>query len=82
LPVVARHNAARISLENSGVIGSLGELTPNILMASLLFFCKSRKYFLYHQIPEALFFLHLYRTVDKAQGHPVILFDILSAVAN
>ncbi len=32
LPVIARHNAARISLENSGVIGSLGELTPNIFV--------------------------------------------------
>ena len=30
LPVFARHKAARISLENSGVIGSLGEYTPNI----------------------------------------------------
>ena len=36
LPVVARHKADRISLENSGVIGSLGELTPNILMPSYL----------------------------------------------
>ena len=31
LPVAARRNAARISLENSGVIGSLGEFTPNIV---------------------------------------------------
>ena len=30
LPVVARHKASLIFLENSGVIGSLGELTPNI----------------------------------------------------
>ena len=35
LPVVARHNAARIFLENSGVIGSLGDFTPNIFMSSL-----------------------------------------------
>ena len=27
----ARHKAARISLENSGVIGSLGEFIPNII---------------------------------------------------
>ena len=31
LPVIARHNAARISLENSGVIGSLGELKNTLL---------------------------------------------------
>jgi len=31
LPVVLRHKASRIFCENSGVIGSLGEYTPNIL---------------------------------------------------
>ena len=31
LPVVARHKASRIILENSGEIGSLGEFTPNIV---------------------------------------------------
>ena len=33
-PVVARHNASRIFLENSGVIGSLGEFIPNISKSS------------------------------------------------
>lgn len=32
LPVEARHNAARIFFENSGVMGSLGELIPNITL--------------------------------------------------
>jgi hypothetical protein len=40
LPVVARHNAARISLENSGVIGSLGEWTPNISIPFQYLQCK------------------------------------------
>jgi hypothetical protein len=33
-PVVARHRASRIFFENSGVIGSLGELIPNISISS------------------------------------------------
>ena len=49
LPVIARHNAARISLENSGIIGSLGELTPNIFcppkMIIILFECKYKTIF-------------------------------------
>ena len=36
LPVVARHSASRIFLEKSGVIGSRGELTPNMTILYII----------------------------------------------